>query len=91
MFTIGSSSPFAQLASAGVFSAAMMPSPRQPLRSSTDSASDSGAVMYVQLQPCSERIPQDAVDQLFLVGPAGEGQGDFFGLFHAESCIVRKR
>src|SRR5690242_7138265 len=51
--TTGAFKCLTQAASLGVLSAAMIPSPRQPRRSKTDIASDSGEVMYDQLQPCS--------------------------------------
>ena len=53
MLTTGNESDAAQAASWEVFRAARMPSPGQPTRSSTDSDSDSGAVMYDQLHSCS--------------------------------------
>src|SRR4051812_20837390 len=53
MLTTGTSNCLTHAASLGVFSAAMIPSPRHPRRSSTDIANDSGDVMYDQLQLCS--------------------------------------
>ena len=53
ILTTGALSCLTHAASLGVLRAAMMPSPRHPRRSSTDIASDSGDVMYDQLQLCS--------------------------------------
>ena len=48
IFTKGIDNDAAQVASCAVLIAAKMPSPGQPTRSSTDSESDSGAVIYDQ-------------------------------------------
>ena len=70
-------------ASAGVLSAAMMPSPRQPRRSSTDSASDSGDVMYDQLQPCSAANREHPVMNTSWWAPRGKASAISLARFAA--------
>ena len=65
-----------------VLRAAITPSPQRFLRSRIESDSDSGAVIYDQRQPFLAGVLEHAVDEHFLVGTAGECEGNLLGFGH---------